>query len=128
LAISIRMFIFLTGVFLFIVILDLVRRRKFREDLSLVWLIIGIGLILSSFADRIIDPLAFRLGISYPPALAVLPIFFLLVVSMLYFSIVVSDLKNKNKELSQKVALMEYKLSGVCRKKTSVRDNEELPL
>jgi hypothetical protein len=107
------MFIFLTGVFLFIVILDLVRRRKFREDLSLVWLIIGIGLILSSFADRIIDPLAFSLGVSYPPVLVFLMIFFLLVVAMLYFSMIVSDLKSKNKELSQKVALMEYKLSRV---------------
>jgi hypothetical protein len=112
------MFIFMTGIFLFVVILDLVRRRKFREDLSLIWIIIGIGLILSSFADRIIDPLAFSLGVSYPPVLVFLMIFFLLVIAMLYFSMIVSDLKSRNKELCQKVALMEYKLSRVCREKS----------
>lgn len=120
--ISIRIFILLTGIFLFIVILELVRRRKFREELSLIWLIIGFGLILSSFADRIIDPLAFRLGISYPPVLILLVIFFLLVLAMLYFSIVVSDLKSKNKELSQKIALMEYKLSKFSGKAAKPND------
>src|SRR4030043_93921 len=68
-ALSIRVFIFLIGSFLFIMIFELVRRRKFREELSVIWLVIGIGLILSSFADLIIDPLAHRMGISYPPVL-----------------------------------------------------------
>ncbi len=112
-AVSVRIFIFLLGVSLFILILEMVRRRKFREELSLIWLIIGFGLILSSFADRIIDPIAFRLGVSYPPVLILLVIFFLLIFAMLYFSVVVSDLKSKNKELSQKFALLEYKISGL---------------
>lgn len=107
---SIRIFIFLVGTFLFIVILELVRRRKFREELSLIWLLIGILLILGSFADRVIDPVAFSLGINYPPALVFMIISFFMVLAILYFSIVVSDLKSKNKELSQKIALMEYKL------------------
>jgi len=102
------------GIFLFIVILDLVRRKKFREELSLIWLVIGVGLILSSFADLVIDPLAFRLGVKYPPALVFVLIFFMLVFAMLYFSLVVSDLKSKNKELSQKIALLEYRVSGIA--------------
>ena len=118
-AFSIRVGILLIGIFLFIVILDLVRRKKFREELSLIWLMIGIGLILSSFADRIIDPLAFRLGISYPPSLVFMLIFFLLVLAMLYFSLVVSDLKSKNKELSQKMALLEYRVSKLTQEETS---------
>lgn len=117
-AFSVRTFIFLLGTFLFIMILELVRRGKFREELSLIWLMIGIGLIFSSFADHFIDPLAKRLGISYPPVLVFLIIFFLLVLATLYFSIVVSDLKSKNKELSQKIALIEYKLSRVYGDKT----------
>jgi hypothetical protein len=117
-----RIFIFLFGTVLFIVILEMVRRKKFREELSLIWLIIGMALILSSFADRFIDPLARKLGISYPPVLVFLIIFFFLVFAILYFSIVVSDLKSKNKELSQKVALMEYKLSRVHRDEADSRE------
>lgn len=108
---SARVLIFLFGASLFLIILELVRRRKFREELSIIWLLIGVGLILSSFADIIVDPLASSLGIGYPPALVFIIIFFSLIFAMLYFSIVVSDLKSKNKELSQKIALMEYKLN-----------------
>ncbi len=108
---TMRIVIFIIGALLFIAILELVRRRKFREELSIIWLLISFGVILSSIADLVIDPLAFALGISYPPALVFLIICLLFVLLMLYFSIVVSDLKSKNKELAQKVALMEYKNS-----------------
>ena len=116
-AFSVRGFIFLIGIFLFILILELVRRKKFREELSIIWLLIGFGLIFSSFADLVIDPLARRMGISYPPALVFMIISFLLVLALLYFSIIVSDLKGKNKELSQKIALMEYKFSKLYQEK-----------
>jgi hypothetical protein len=46
-------------------------------------------------------------------------IFFLLVLAMLYFSLVVSDLKSKNKELSQKMALLEYRVSRIVQEETS---------
>lgn len=116
-AFSFRVTLFIIGLSLFMAILELVRRRKFREDLSLGWLLIGFGLVLSSFADLIMDPLAIKLGISYPPALVFIAIFFLLLLVLLYFSIVVSDLKSRNKELSQKIALMEYKLGEINKKK-----------
>lgn len=122
-AFSVRIFIFLTGLFLFMLILELVRRKKFREELSLVWLLIGIVIILSSFADRIIDPVARTLGISYPPVLVFMVVFFFLVLAILYFSIVVSDLKSKNKELSQKIALMEYKLNKLHTETDTDTDN-----
>lgn len=115
-SLGIRLVIFVIGIFLFLTILKLVRRKKFREELSLVWLLIGFGIILASIADFVIDPLAFRLGISYPPALVFIVIFFLLVLVVLYFSIVVSDLKGRNKELSQKIALMEYRLNTLRKK------------
>jgi hypothetical protein len=114
---GVRLFIFLSGVILFATIFELVRRKKFREELSLGWLFVGLGLILSSFADLIIDPLAFKLGISYPPALAFIIVVLLLVLVMLYFSVAVSDLKSRNKELSQKIALMEFELRKVQKEK-----------
>ncbi|HWR89606.1 MAG TPA: DUF2304 domain-containing protein [Dissulfurispiraceae bacterium] len=105
-----RTVIFLIGLLLFWAVIELIKRRRLREELSLVWLITGLGLMVSSVADYIIDPLALSLGISYPPVLVFLIIFFLIVLVILYFSIVVSDLKSKNKELSQKIALLEFRV------------------
>ncbi len=107
---TLRLFIFLAGLLLFITILRLLRKKKFREELSILWLLVSISLSLGSVADVIIDPLAFALGINYPPALVFLIFFFIVVLTMFYFSLVVSELKSKNKELSQKVALMDYKI------------------
>ncbi|MFN3481185.1 MAG: DUF2304 domain-containing protein [Thermodesulfovibrionales bacterium] len=107
---TLRILIFLSGLFLFFVIFRLLRRRRFREELSILWLIVSISLVFGSIADLVIDPLAFALGISYPPALIFLIFFFIVVLTMFYFSVVVSDLKSRNKELSQKVALMEYRI------------------
>lgn len=114
---GIRLFIFLFGLILFITIFELVRRKRFREELSIIWLLTGVVLMLSPFVDLILDPLAFKLHIRYPPALAFILTFFLLVIVILYFSLVVSDLKGKNKELSQKIALIEFKLGKFYKEK-----------
>jgi hypothetical protein len=115
-SLGMRLVILIIGTSLFFTILELVRRKRFREELSLVWLLIGFGMIFASVADFVIDPLAFRLGISYPPALVFIVIFFFLVLVVLYFSVVVSDLKGRNKELSQKIALIEYRLNTLRKK------------
>ncbi len=116
-AFTLRIMILLIGLFIFLFILELVRRKKFREELSLIWIVIGIGLIFGSFADRIIDPLASMIGIHYPPMLVFLLISFLLIITTLYFSFVLSDLKSKIKEMAQKMALIEFKIENFSKKK-----------
>lgn len=113
---TLRIVIFLAGTSLFIMIFRLLRRKRFREELSILWLLTSISLIFGSVADLVVDPLAFALGIHYPPALIFFIFFFIVVLTMFYFSIVVSDLKSKNKELSQKLALMEYKIKELIDK------------
>ncbi|MDA8078482.1 MAG: DUF2304 domain-containing protein, partial [Nitrospiraceae bacterium] len=89
-----------------------VRRKRFREELSIAWFFVGVLLLASSVADIIIDPLAKRLGIGYPPALVFVWIIFCLILALLYFSSVISDLKGKIKELSQKIALLEFEVNS----------------
>lgn len=122
---TLRIIIFLSGTFLFFIIFRLLRKKRFREELSILWLLVSITLTLGSVADLIIDPLAFALGISYPPALIFLIFFFVVVLTMFYFSVVVSDLKSKNKELSQKVALMEYRIKELISFQNRFKENEE---
>ncbi len=109
---GIRAIIFSLGVILLAIVFELVRRKRFREELSIAWFLVGILLLASSFADRIIDPLAKSLGIGYPPALVFVWIIFCLVLALLYFSSVISDLKGKIKELSQKIALLEFEVNS----------------
>jgi len=105
-----RMTIFVLGLIFFLIIFEMVRRKKFREELSIAWFLVAFALMASSVADRIVDPVAWFLNISYPPALVFVWIIFFLILALLYFSHIISDLKGKVKELSQKIALMEYEM------------------
>ncbi len=109
-SLGIRLILLGLGAILFVATFELVRRKRFREELSITWFAVAIALMASSVADKVIDPFAKRLGIGYPPALVFAWIIFCLILALLYFSSVISDLKGKIKELSQKVALMELEM------------------
>lgn len=113
---EIRLILVGFGLVLFFLIFELVRRGKFRQELSITWFAVSILLVASSFADRLIDPLSRIIGIGYPPALVFAWILFCLIIALLYFSTVISDLKGKIKELSQKLALMEYEIESERKK------------
>ncbi|HXX57120.1 MAG TPA: DUF2304 domain-containing protein [Thermodesulfovibrionales bacterium] len=115
---GLRVTIFLLGLTLFLIIFEMVRRKKFREEISIAWFVVGIALMASSVADIVVDPLARKLGIGYPPALVFVWVIFFLILALIYFSYVISDLKGKVKELSQKVALLEYELEKKSGRKT----------
>ncbi len=103
-----RLILLAAGLVLFFIIFELVRRKRFREELSLAWFIVAFLVMLSAFADLVLDPVAKFIGINYPPALYFAWIIFCLVVTLLYYSAVISDLTSKIKELSQKIAMLEY--------------------
>ncbi len=107
---GIRIILLGMGLVLFVAIFELVRRKRFREDLSITWFAVAIALVASSVADKVIDPFAKKLGIGYPPALVFAWIIFCLILALLYFSSVISDLTGKIKELSQKIALLESEM------------------
>jgi hypothetical protein len=106
-----RVIVFGLGLLLCLIVFELVRKKKFREELSLIWFIVGIAIIMSSFGDLVIDPIAQKLQIGYPPALVFVWVIFFLILALLYFSVVISDLKSKIKDLSQKIALFEFLLN-----------------
>ncbi len=113
-----RLLIFFAGLGLLLFMIELVRRRKFREELSMTWFLVGLIVMASSVGDIIVDPVAKLLGVAYPPALLFSLVIFCLVVTLLYYSVVISDLKGKIKELGQKIALIEFEHRQDDRKNT----------
>jgi hypothetical protein len=110
-----RLIILFLGIVLFIIVFELLRKGKFREELSVIWLIFSITVALGAFIDLIVDPIAKKLHIYYPPSLVFVFIFVILIIALLYFSMVISDLKSKVKELSQKIAILEYEQKQVTK-------------
>jgi hypothetical protein len=93
-----------------LVIFELIRSRRLQERYALLWLITGgVILILSVWRDAL-RLVAEQIGIAYPPsALFVLGFFFILVV-LLHYSTVISELSERNVRLAQDLALVEERL------------------
>lgn len=91
-------------------VLELVRRRRLAEGYSLLWLLTSIVLLILSLWRELLDVLAGLVGIFYPPAALFVVGFGFVLLILLQFSVVVSRLSAENRGLSQKLAIMDWRL------------------
>lgn len=98
------------SVFLVGFILELVRRRQLKEEYSILWLLVGVLLFIIVVWKSLQDLIAKLVGIVYPPSALFLLGLLFIVVLLLHFSTVISQLSEQNKELAQKIALLENEL------------------
>ena len=92
---------------LFLVVLDLVRRRRLLERYALLWLFSALALMALAAWGGLLNGVASAIGVVTPAnALFVAPFGFVLVL-LLHFSIAVSRLTDQAKILAQRLALLE---------------------
>ena len=95
---------------LLVVVLELVRRRRFLERYALTWLAAGLVLLVLAIWRGALEVLADLLGIAYPPnALFIIGFGFGLLL-LLNFSLAVSRLTDQAKILAQRLALLEERV------------------
>jgi hypothetical protein len=91
---------------LFLIVLEMVRRRRLREDYSLLWLgTFGVLVILSLFRG-LLDDIAALMGIFYPPTALFVIGFGMVLLVLLQFSSVITELAQENKQAAQHIALL----------------------
>lgn len=95
---------------LLLVVLELVRRRRFLERYAILWLLSALVLLGLAIWRGLLSELASAIGIVYPPnALFVIAFGFVLVL-LLHFSLAVSRLSDQTKVLAQRLALLEERM------------------
>jgi hypothetical protein len=110
LAHRIQVFSIIGSLLLFVFILKLVKRKKLKEEYSLLWLGFGFIFIVLSIFKPLLEVVASAIGIIYAPAalllMLVLSVFFILI----QFSVVISKLAEGNKNLVQEVGILKAEL------------------
>ncbi|MDI6763777.1 MAG: DUF2304 domain-containing protein [Thermodesulfobacteriota bacterium] len=106
--IKIQLFIGALSIILLIITFELIRKEKLREEYSLLWLFTGAVILIFSiwpeyFLSRFFSQIT---GIFYLSAVVLLAFMFLLLI-VFHFSVVISKLADRNKELAQRHALLE---------------------
>jgi len=100
----------IAAIFLLAVIFELIRSRRLQERYALLWLATGGVILFFSLWRGALGEFADLVGIAYPPsALFVVASFFILVV-LLHYSTVISELSERNLALAQRLALLEQQL------------------
>jgi Uncharacterized conserved protein (DUF2304) len=98
------------AVILLLVIFELIRSRRLQERYALLWLLTGTVMLFFALWRGALATLSDAVGIRYPPsALFVLAGLFILLV-LLHYSTVISELAEKNLALAQRLALLENRL------------------
>lgn len=91
---------------LLLYILEMVRRRKLREEYSILWLFGSVIILILSLKQDWLVSIALTAGIAYPPSfLFLLGILFILLI-LIHFSIAISKLHMMNKKMAQEIALL----------------------
>ncbi len=106
-----RPFAVLTSLVLLAVIVYLIRKRKLREEYSLLWMGVGIAVLVLSLWYGLLKWLTSLIGAVDPTSTLFIFSFLFLLIMSLHFSIINSKMKDQIKDLTQEIALLRYELA-----------------
>jgi len=100
----------MTGLSVLVILLVLasVRRARIRVEYSVSWLIGAVALLVLSRSQNLLHSIAGLLGVTYPPLALILLVGCVFLVMFYRFSLIISQLKDDNIALAQRVAILEY--------------------
>jgi hypothetical protein len=106
----VSIFAAIASILLLAVIFELIRSRRLQERYALLWVMTAVVLLVFALWRDALGVLSRTVGIAYPPsALFLLAAFFILLV-LLHYSTVISELAERNLMLAQRIALLEQKV------------------
>jgi len=114
--IKVQIVVGLLSIFLLWTTFELIRKNRLREEYAILWLFTGIVVLaFSLWPEFLLSQFFARItGLFYLTAVVIIAFLFLLLI-VLHFSVVISKLTNQNKELAQRYALLELKISELKR-------------
>ena len=100
------------SVLLILLVLVSVRRARIRVEYSVSWLIGAVALLVLSRSQNLLHSIAGLLGVTYPPLALILLVGCVFLVMFYRFSVIISQLKDDNIALAQRVAILEYHIQS----------------
>ncbi len=101
------------GIMLAVIILVLVRRAHLHGPHAIWWIGLAAGIILLGSWPRLTDMIAPYLGVSYPPIVAVILGFALMLVKIMDMDLQRSRQEQRLRRLAQRLALLEARIESI---------------
>jgi hypothetical protein len=98
---------------LFVLVFELVRRRRLMERYALLWLFSAVVMLGLAVWKDLLEQVASAIGIFYAPSALFVVAFGFILAILLHFSLVISRLADQSKVLAQRVGLLQQRLDVV---------------
>lgn len=119
---QVQLLIGFLAIIFFLFTIESIRKRHLREEYAILWLSMSLAIAVLSLWPGLVALLSQLTGLYYLSAVVSIVFVFLISVLM-HYSIVISRIKETNKELVQKYALLELRLKELERSpRTSCKD------
>ena len=106
-----RLFVALLSFGLLLFVFNLVRRKNLKENYAILWVLTALVLSAAPLLIDYLDEIAHAVGIYYPPAFIYTVAIMFIMVLLLNFSVIVSQLSEQNKTLIQEQAILKKRVT-----------------
>ena len=115
---------------LFLLVFELVRRRRLLERYALLWLFASVVLLGLSIWRGLLEDVAQAVGIFYAPSALFAVAFGFVLILLLHFSLVISRLAEQSKVLAQRVGLLRHEVDELRGRlaELEARNEEDQPV
>lgn len=115
----------IVGSILFLVfIIELIRKRKIKEEYGLLWIVFGVIFIVIAIWNKGLEVISRLLGIFYAPAAFLLILIVAIFLILIQYSIIISSLNEKNKMLVQELGILKMQFKEMSDRFSKKSDNE----
>ena len=102
----------IASLLLILIVLELIRGRRLKERYALLWLVTGVVLLVLSAWRGGLNTIAGWLGVeTYPPAILFAVATLFIIIVLLHYSTVLSQLDDQSTVLAQRLALLETEVA-----------------
>lgn len=125
---QVRLLIGCISLAFFLATFEFVRKRHLREEYAILWLLTAFSVAVLSFWPGLVETLGRVTGFYYLTSVVFIVFVFVIAVLM-HYSVVISRMKDTNKELVQKCALLQQKMRELDeRVNENSRNNDDIGL
>jgi hypothetical protein len=96
-------------------IFELVRRKKIKERYSMLWFCTGVSVLVLSVKREWLEKFSAMIGVYYAPSSLFIVLSGFMILILIHYSMVISQLLAQNQKLGQKIALLEAELHAFTR-------------
>lgn len=117
-----QIFVGLISLASFILTFEFIRKKILREEYAILWLLTSLFIAILSLWPQMVPLISKITGFYYITALLLVVTIFLIALLM-HFSIVISKIKDVNKELIQRHGLLELRIRQMEQKTALLKEN-----